>query len=115
MNTEKSGLISLEEAAAYLGLQPRTLYKLLDRSRLRLKGIPVQGPTIRFFQARPRGAIYFRREWLDAYIAAGTHKPEAVPLVTKTAPAVMAAAAEPTVPVPASRTRFGFIPELWEP
>ena len=112
MNT---GLLSLDQAAAYLGSTPSRLRELLDRSRLRLRGIPVQGPTIRFFQARPRGSIYFRQAWLDAYIDAGTHKPEAVPLVTKTAPAVMAPAAEPTVPVPASRTRFGFIPELWEP
>jgi hypothetical protein len=68
-------LLSLAAAADYLGCRPRTLRKLLDRSRLKMRGIPVAGPTIRFFQARNRGAIRFRRAWLDEYIEAGTHTP----------------------------------------
>ena len=50
-----SELLSLEEAAAYLGCQPRTLRKLIDRSRLRLRGRPVPDSTIQFFQRTGRG------------------------------------------------------------
>jgi len=78
-------LISLVEAAKYLGCQPRTLRKIISRSRLRLKGIPPNGPTINFFQAQKRGAIMFKRAWLDAYIEAGTKRPELAPLLTKIA------------------------------
>jgi hypothetical protein len=77
-------LLNLSEAAAYLGCAERTLRKLVDRSRLRLSGCPVQGPTIQFFQAHPRGSIRFRPVWLDAYIDEGTHQPKDAPLLTKT-------------------------------
>ncbi len=79
-------LLDMDQAAAYLGMASRTLRKLIDRSRLRLKGLPVDGPTIQFFQPFPGASIRFRRAWLDSYIDAGTHSPEAVPLLTKLAP-----------------------------
>jgi hypothetical protein len=79
-------LLSLEEAAAYLGCRPRTLRALVDRSRVRLRGCPVQGPTIQFFQPYRKGAIKFRQAWLDAFIEAGSHRPDKAPLVTKIAP-----------------------------
>jgi hypothetical protein len=110
MNTEvpeKSGLLNLAEAAAYLGCPPRTLRKIVDRSRLRLKGIPVQGPTLQFFQACPRGAIQFRRKWLDDYIEAGTHRPEDAPLKTRIAPPSKSAPAAEQWPALACDHGFG--------
>jgi len=86
--TRLNELLNLSEAAAYLGCAERTLRKLVDRSRLRLRGCPVQGPTIQFFQAHPRGSIRFRSAWLDAYIDAGTHQPKDAPLLTRTVPTV---------------------------
>ena len=80
--TSLPGLIGIAEAAAYLGCRPRTLYKLLARSRLRLKGVPVDGPTSEFFQAKSRSPVRFRREWLDRYITLGAHRPEDAPLLT---------------------------------
>jgi hypothetical protein len=79
-------LLDMDRAAAYLGVARRTLRKLIDRSRLRLKGLPVAGPTIQFFQPFPGASIRFRQAWLDAYVEAGTHRPETVPLLTKLAP-----------------------------
>ena len=75
-------MMNLIDAAAYVGIQPRTLRKLIDRSRSRIKGVPVGGPTIQFFQASRGGAILFRQAWLDAYIDAGTHRPDTAPILS---------------------------------
>ena len=56
--------------------------KLIERSKRRLQGYPVKGPTIRFFQPSPGDEIKFRLEWLDDYIDACTHDPEKTPLKT---------------------------------
>jgi hypothetical protein len=77
-----AALLNLDEAAHDLALTPRTLRKLVERSRVRLRGIPVEGPTIRFFQSRPGAALKFRRAWLDAYIEAGTYRPDEAPILT---------------------------------
>ena len=58
--------ISFIDAAAYLGLSPHGLRKLIDRSRRALKG-PVKGATIRFAQDGKGGTIRFRPEWLEEY------------------------------------------------
>ncbi|MEN6450509.1 MAG: hypothetical protein ABFC96_08465 [Thermoguttaceae bacterium] len=103
-------LLSLDEAAVYLGCRPKTLRKIIDRSRLRLKGIPVNGPTIQFFQSRARGAILFRQSWLDAYIEAGTHRPEAAPMRTKVAKP-RTQRAMPAAPTSASAFGFFYLPD----
>ena len=75
------GLIGLEEAATYLGYKPKGLRQIIDRSKRRLRGYPVNGPTIRFFQIGSKAEIKFRREWLDEFIDACTHDPDSVPMV----------------------------------
>jgi len=50
--------------------------KLIERSKRRLQGYPVKGPTIRFFQPNPGDEIKFRMEWLSDFIDACTHDPE---------------------------------------
>jgi hypothetical protein len=81
MTTE---LLGFNEAARYLNLSPSALRKLMDHSRQRLCGLPVKGPTLRFFQSQPGAALKFRRAWLDAYIEAGTHRPDEAPILTPT-------------------------------
>jgi hypothetical protein len=111
MNT---GLISFAEAAVYLGCRPRTLYKLLARSRLRLKGVPVDGPTIEFFQARPHSPVQFCQAWLDRYITLGAHHPEDAPLLTKVLPLKPEVAApRPAMDFTAAAVANGFDPALF--
>jgi hypothetical protein len=64
-------LISLSEAASYLGMTHWCLRKIVARSRRAALGDSIRGATITFFQASPHSSIKFRREWLDAYIDAG--------------------------------------------
>jgi hypothetical protein len=56
-------LISLSEAAEFLGYSTSGLRKLVRRH------------VIQFFQARAHSPIKFRREWLDEFIDAGSVKP----------------------------------------
>jgi hypothetical protein len=72
----------MKEAAEYLGYSVDRLRKLIQRSRKRAKGSPVEGPFIKFFQIG-QGEIRFKREWLDEFVEAHTVDPEATPLVAK--------------------------------
>lgn len=53
--------MNIEEAAAYLGFKKTSLYQKLKR-----KEIPYYKPS-----GGKRGAVYFLREELDAWIASG--------------------------------------------
>lgn len=53
-----SGLISLKEAAEYLGISTKTLERLVAKR------------AIRYFQAGFHCRIKFRQEWLDEWIEA---------------------------------------------
>lgn len=70
-------MIDLIEAARQLGYSPKGLRKIVERSRAKANGKPTHGPTIKFFQAGPRGAIRFRPEWLDTFIDENTIDPHA--------------------------------------
>ena len=77
-------LLSLKEAAAYLGYTERGLRKIVGRSWLARRGRIVNAPTIEFSQAGKRGAIRFRREWLDDFINKGRVMPiPDLPLATR--------------------------------
>ena len=78
-------LLSLKEAAAYLGYTERGLRKIVGRSWLaRLRTGSWNVPTIEFSQAGKRGAIRFRREWLDDFINKGRVMPiPDLPLATR--------------------------------
>ncbi len=70
-------MLDITEAAKRLGYSPKGLRKIVERSRAKANGSPTHGPTIKFFQAGPRGAIRFRPEWLDSFIAENTIDPHA--------------------------------------
>ncbi len=80
--TNDEPLLSMKQGASRLGYSPSGMRKLIDRSKRRLQGYPVKGPTIRFFQPNPGDEIKFRPEWLENYIDAYTHDPEKAPLKT---------------------------------
>ncbi|MBN1909348.1 MAG: hypothetical protein JW818_06395 [Pirellulales bacterium] len=75
-------LLNLKQAASLLGYKERGMRKLIERSKKRLLGYPVNGPTIKFFQPRPGDDIKFRPEWIQEFIDACTRDPEKAPLVT---------------------------------
>jgi len=75
-------LLNMKQGAIRLGYSPSGMRKLIERSKRRLEGYPVKGPTIRFFQPSPGDEIKFRPEWLDEFIDACTHDPEKVSLKT---------------------------------
>ena len=58
-----SPLISLTDAAAYLGMTANGLRKI------------VRGGGITYFQHGRRGRIKFRPEWLDEFVGVHTHPP----------------------------------------
>ncbi len=62
-------MLSLPEAAKLLGYSEKGLRNIVDRSKRALAGRRVEAPTIEFAQAGVRGAIRFRREWIDNFIA----------------------------------------------
>ena len=68
--------MSFEEALKYLSISERSLRAIVQRSKEQLMGKCVEGPTIRFFQIKPKAAIKFRREWLDDFILRYTHDPD---------------------------------------
>ena len=73
-------MLTLEQAAERLGYTSRGLWEIVDRSRIKLRGVRVDGPTIKFFQGKTRGKIMFRPQWLDDFITANTNDPDtAVP------------------------------------
>lgn len=63
-------MLSLEQAAAYLGYSPSGLRKLVQRTRERK-----HGRTIKFFQSGKWSNIKFKQEWLDEFIEQGTVEP----------------------------------------
>lgn len=71
-------LMSFEDALDYLKMSDRSLRDIVQRSKEKLKDKCVAGPTICFFQIHAKGAIKFRREWLDDFIRRYTHNPHAV-------------------------------------
>jgi hypothetical protein len=77
-------LIGIEEAAQILGYSVSGVRKIINRSRRRLRGEPVAGPTIRLFQAGPKGPIKSKRQWIDDFIRANTSDPSAVALHPET-------------------------------
>lgn len=62
------GMLSLKEAADYLGYTVNGLRKLVDRARASHRGKYTEGPTIKFFQSTKKGRIRFKREWLDEFV-----------------------------------------------
>lgn len=75
-------LLNMKQGAMRLGYSLSGMRKLIERSKRRLQGYPVKGPTIRFFQPNPGDEIKFRSEWLQDFIDACTRDPEKVPLKT---------------------------------
>ncbi len=73
---ESEELIPFAEAARILSMSQRNLRKVIRRSRERIEGRLTSGPVIRFFQCQPKGAIKFRRSWLDEFIQANSHDPK---------------------------------------
>lgn len=74
-------VLNLEEAANLLGYSTRAMRTLIARSKRRAVGLPVKGPTIKFFQPGPRASIRFRREWLAEFVQQNTVDPAASPLI----------------------------------
>lgn len=81
MYTDES-LLNMKQGATRLGYSQSGMRKLVEKSKKRLDGYPVKGPTIRFFQPSSGDEIKFRAEWLDEFIDACTHDPEKAPLKT---------------------------------
>lgn len=77
-----NNLVSMKDAAEYLGYSVDGLREIVDRSRRRANGSAVRGPFIKFFQAGKCGAVRFRKEWLDDFIEENTVDPT-VPLTPK--------------------------------
>ncbi len=66
-------MLTLPEAAKILGYTEKGLRNIVERSKRALAGQRVNGPTVEFAQAGVRGAIRFRREWIENFIAG--HRP----------------------------------------
>jgi hypothetical protein len=75
-------LLSLGQAAEYLGISTSGLRKIVERSRkLLANGKP---PLITWCQHGKWGRIRFREVWLDDYIDGGIPEPsEAVPIAKR--------------------------------
>jgi Helix-turn-helix domain len=81
-----SSLLSLQEAADYLGRHHDTLRKMIANTRrLNRKGLP-DPEGIRFHQAKRKGAVLFERADLDDWLARTSVDP-AVPPKVSTKPA----------------------------
>ena len=76
MNT---GLISLTEAAAYLGCTPRAIRKVLDRRGCASRGIPVRGQRSVLPGTSP-GVDHFRRTSGSTPTSGRDPRPEAASL-----------------------------------
>src|SRR5258708_1467905 len=77
-----AALLSLAQAAEYLGASESGLRKIVERSRrLLATGRP---PLIKWCQHGRWGRIRFRAEWLEAYIDGGCPEPsEVIPVVKR--------------------------------
>ena len=77
-----AALLSLAQAAEYLGASESGLRKIVERSRkLLANGKP---PLITWCQHGKWGRIHFREVWLDDYIDDGIPEPsEAVPIAKR--------------------------------
>ena len=62
-------MLSLNEAATYLGYTRNGLWRIVERSRTSHQGKYTEGPTLKFFQSTAHGPIRFKREWLDEFVA----------------------------------------------
>jgi len=74
---KQGSLLSISEAAEYLGYTAKGLRRIVDRSRAAASGSRTSGPTIKFFQAGKNAPIKFRQSWLDEFIEANTVDPSA--------------------------------------
>ncbi len=69
-------LLSLKEAADYLGYTVKGLRKIVDRSRENAFGKRTRGPIITFCQASNGSPIKFKQEWLDEFVERHTVIPQ---------------------------------------
>lgn len=60
-------LLSMKEAAEYLGCTIAEMRKQVARAWDAHTGRYVEGPTLDFFQSTKGSPIRFKREWLDAF------------------------------------------------
>jgi hypothetical protein len=75
-----SEYVDFAQAANYMGISRSGLRKIINRSRVRLSGTPVRGPTIKFRQEMPHGPIRFRKDWLDTFLEHNAKDPSKTPL-----------------------------------
>lgn len=61
-------MLTLKQAAEYLGMHPATLYDIVARTRSVNRGRQSSGPTIKYFQISKSSSIKFKQEWLDTFI-----------------------------------------------
>jgi hypothetical protein len=81
MGKMEGPMISLKDAAKYLGCSVQGLHHIVNRSRDASNGAMVKGETIQFCQYTPGGSVRFKKEWLDDFIDRTTNtgqRPEAV-------------------------------------
>ena len=69
---------TLPDGAAYLGLSPSGLRKIVDASRSKQQGADVRRPTIKYVQYGTDAAIQFKKEWLDEFLVSHTVDPNKV-------------------------------------
>ena len=70
-----AGMLSLREAAAFIGYTESGLRKIVDRSK---RG---SSPAIEFFQSTRHAPLLFKRAWLEAFI--GSCQPGTAPYRTR--------------------------------
>jgi len=106
-------LISLEDAAHLLNYSVPGLRKIVNRSRRKLAGEPVAGPTIQFFQPGPKAPIKFKSQWIDDFIQQNTCDPsQAVP--PRPTPQRKTIGQKTEVVPPDARRDLGFDAALYE-
>ena len=77
-------MLSLKEAAEYLGYSEKGFRRIVDRSRAASKGAKVRGPVIRFFQTSRNAPVRFQQEWIDEFVEKNTIDPfRAMPAAKK--------------------------------
>lgn len=68
-------MLSISEAAEILGYTVKGLRKIIDRSKAKVQGARVRGPTIRFFQTTKGASVKFKLEWVEEFIERHTIDP----------------------------------------